>query len=273
MSRVILVLCDALRDDVAAEEMGFLEGQVEGGLATRFHVRSALPSLSRPLYETLHTGLVPARHGVTSNLVQRRSQVPSVFSLARASGLTTAAAAYSWYCELYVRTPFQPAADKEVDDEGALIQHGRYYFRDEYPDPELFAQAAWLAARWRPDYLLVHPMGADEQGHRHGGWSSEYRNQVVLQDQLLALAVPPWREAGYTVLVTGDHGMNEHRNHNGTAASVRNVPLYVLPADGAGRGDTGLTVDQCSIAPTVCALLGLTPDAGMTSPVLDVGTA
>lgn len=270
MTKVILILCDALRDDIAAEEMGYLEMMIEQKRGSRFHMTGGLPSLSRPCYETIHTGMPASDHGITSNAVQRRSTAASIFSVAHAEGKITAAAAYCWYSELYVRTPFNPLTDKEIDDESAFIQHGRFYFQDDYPDQELFAQAAWLSARFAPDYLLLHPMGIDHMGHLHGGGSSEYRNQVVLQDQLIAYAVPAWLAAGYTVIVTGDHGMNSHKNHNGTYPDVRHVPFYVLPATGDGLGNTGERVSQLAVAPTLCALLGIAPAPTMTVPPITV---
>ena len=40
--KVILVLSDALRDDIAAQRMGYLEHLVETHLATRYSVRGEL---------------------------------------------------------------------------------------------------------------------------------------------------------------------------------------------------------------------------------------
>jgi predicted AlkP superfamily pyrophosphatase or phosphodiesterase len=208
-------------------------------------------------------------HGITSNLTVRKSLLPSIFSVAREHGKTTAAAAYSWYSELYVKAPFDPVLDRELDDDSQLIQHGRFYFEDSFPDAELFAQAGLLITRHLPDYVLIHPMAADFVGHCHGGESSEYRNTVLKQDQILAYAAPMWLAAGYTVLVTGDHGMNADRQHNGTLPDVRHVPLYILPAEGAGSGNTGRVVSQLAVAPTVCWLLGVPPAPTMTHPPLD----
>ena len=56
MSKVILVLSDALRFDVAKDNMGFLGHLVESKLASLYKVTGELPSMSRPMYETVHTG-------------------------------------------------------------------------------------------------------------------------------------------------------------------------------------------------------------------------
>ena len=145
MGRVILVLSDALRYDTAVDGMGFLGHLVETKHASLYKVIGELPSMSRPMYETVHTGLPVMEHGVVSNLVVRRSTKPNVFQSAVEAGKTTAAAAYYWFSELYNRAPYDPIDDREVDDPALLIQHGRFYTQDSYPDPELFATAGVLA--------------------------------------------------------------------------------------------------------------------------------
>ncbi|MCU0512131.1 MAG: alkaline phosphatase family protein [Anaerolineae bacterium] len=274
MSKVILVLVDALRDDVAAHSMGYLEHLTEAKRASRFTVVAELPTLSRPLYETVHTGLPVSEHGIVSNYTVRRSSAASIFSVAREHGHTTAAAAYCWYAELYVRHPYDLVADREMDDPAALIQHGRFYEAADYPDKELYATGALLMTRHLPDYLLIHPMGLDTVGHLYGGDSPQYRNTAIVQDQILANFIPPALALGYTVLVTGDHGMNSDKQHNGTLPDVRHVPLYIIapPAAPADRrqGNTGRQVSQLAIAPTVLHLLGLpVPSAMRHAPLLE----
>jgi predicted AlkP superfamily pyrophosphatase or phosphodiesterase len=60
MGKVVMVVSDALRDDTARAQMGYLQHLVEAGRATRFTVVAELPTMSRPLYETLHTGVPSA---------------------------------------------------------------------------------------------------------------------------------------------------------------------------------------------------------------------
>jgi predicted AlkP superfamily pyrophosphatase or phosphodiesterase len=255
--KVILVLSDALRDDVAKERMGYLEHLVETKRATRYSVRGELPTLSRPIYETVHTGLGVSEHGVVSNQIVRRSTVPNIFEEALKHRRTTAAAAYYWISELYNRAPYDPINDREVDDEALPIQHGRFYMEDSYPDKELFLTAARLVRKFSPDYLLIHPMGMDYLGEVYGADTREYRSHATHQDMILANLIPEWLSLGYTVLVTGDHGMNSDHGHGGTTPDVRNVPLYILPPDGTGKGDTQTVVSQLQVAPTICKLLGI----------------
>src|SRR5512143_1813067 len=95
-NKVILVLSDGLRYDTAVASMGYLGHLVEAGQASLYKVIGEVPSISRPMYETTHTGLPVSEHGVVSNSVVRRSTKPSVFQAAVEAGRTTAAAAYYW---------------------------------------------------------------------------------------------------------------------------------------------------------------------------------
>jgi len=266
--KVVLVLSDGLRYDTAVDGMGFLGHLVEVKLASLYKVISELPTMSRPMYETVHTGLPVTEHSVVSNQMVRRSNKPNIFQSAVEAGKTTAAAAYYWFSELYNRTPYDTLDDREVDDESLLIQHGRFYTQDEYPDIELFATAGMLVRKFAPDYLLVHPMGMDYVGHTYGAASSEYRNHAIRQDVMLANLIPEWMERDYNILVTGDHGMGADKMHGGTTPDVREVPLYLIRPGVPGAGDTGEMISQLQIAPTVCNLLGVPIPETMKQPLI-----
>ncbi len=257
MSKVILVLSDGLRYDTAVAGMGYLGHLVEAKLASLYKVTGELPSLSRPVYETIHTGLPVSAHGIVSNTVVRGSTKPNLFRLARAAGKTTAAAAYYWFAELYNHALYDRIEDREVDDDSLPIQHGRFYTQDDYPDIELFATAGMLVRRFNPDYLLVHPMGMDNTGETYGANSSEYRNHAIHQDMWLATYLTEWMERGFSILVTSDHGIDADGLHGGTTPDAREVPLYLILPAAAGKGDTHEVVSQLQIAPTICKLLEL----------------
>jgi predicted AlkP superfamily pyrophosphatase or phosphodiesterase len=135
------------------------------------------------------------------------------------------------------------------------IQHGRFYCEDEYPDSELFFTAAHLVRKFSPDYLLVHPMGMDYHGETFGADTKEYRNHASYQDKRLAPLVMEWRERGYAILVTGDHGINADGNHGGAAPDQREVPLFIIQPNRQGKGDTGELASHLQIAPTILNLL------------------
>lgn len=261
---VVLVILDGLRFDVANTSMGYLSHLMEVGQASLYRIKAELPTLSRPLYEVLLTGVPTSISGITANEVVRLSHQRSVFHLAAEHGLVTAAAAYSWFSELYNSAPFNPIVERQQHDPRRPIQHGIFYWSDDYPDSHLFADGEVLRLSYRPDFLLVHPMGIDYAGHCFGGESAEYRNRTLAMDSLLAQYVPRWREAGYTVLITSDHGMNADRNHGGPLPNVRETPLFCL----GPQFKPGLYSDELSqlaIAPLLCHLLGIPPAAAMAT--------
>jgi predicted AlkP superfamily pyrophosphatase or phosphodiesterase len=268
MNKTILILSDALRYDAATAGMGYLGHLVETKQASLYKIVGELPSMSRPMYETIHTGLPSSTHGVVANSIVRLSDKPNLFRLIRDAGRVTAAAAYYWYSELYNRAPYNRIDDREVDDPSLAIQHGRFYTEDEYPDVELLVTAAMLVRRFAPDYLLLHPMGMDYHGETYGSDSPQYRNQAVRQDMWLAPLIVEWLGLGYAILVTGDHGINKDGAHGGPAPEQREVPLYILRPDKAGQGDTKQTASHLQIAPTILNLLEIPiPESMKHSPL------
>ena len=263
MSKVVFILLDGLRYETARDCLGYMEALVRAREAQAYEVASELPSLSRPLYETLMTGLPPARHGVTGNGVVRRSQVESVFSLASAAGLVTAAAAYAWFFELYNQAPFSPEF-RHIRDFPGGIRHGSFYWDDSYPDSHLFADADLLLRAHAPDFLLVHSMNIDDAGHRHGGGSAEYRGATRKASELLAVHLPRWRAEGYSVIVTSDHGMSDDGDHGGPHPDEARVPLYTVGE--RFTLDESAYTPQTQIAGLLCRLLGIEPPQGVAAP-------
>lgn len=251
MSKLIFVLIDGLRLDTALTCLGYVQAEAAAAGRACVPVRAALPSLSRPLYETLMTGVAPAQSGITSNAIVRRSRNTSIFDRCRDAGLVTAAAAYHWYSELYNQAPFEPR-HRITHDPALAIQHGMFYWRDDYPDDHLFADAEALRTGYDPDFLLLHPMATDNAGHMHGGASREYRAAARRADDLLARHMPAWLDAGHSVIVTSDHGMSDCGMHGGPEDHETLVPFWLFggppPPDGFA---------QTEIAGMACTLLGL----------------
>lgn len=256
MNKVIMIVVDGLSAHAGRPYMGYMQHLVEQKIARYCEVQSELPSNSRPLYETLMTGLVPHVHGVTHNYVVRKSLHPNLFSKVRGAGGVTAASAYYFFSELYNRVPFDPLKDKiQIDSEGD-IAHGIFYYAEAYPDGEQMADSSWLLETKQPDFMLVHPMMTDTMGHLHGGLSDEYVDAVRKYDDLLSLYLPAWLEKGYSILITADHGMGAEKDHGGDIEIERRVPLWLL-----GSAFTGQSLEevlpQVKIAPMVERALGI----------------
>ncbi|MGG4033885.1 alkaline phosphatase family protein [Paenibacillus cisolokensis] len=258
MSKVIMVVLDGLKYDVAVSSMGFMYHLIEKEKAALYKVKSEMPSLSRPLYEVLLTGTPAWMNGITSNQTVRLSRQKSIFHICREHGLRTAAAAYFWVSELYQRAPFDYLMDREQHDESKPIQHGKFYFDDTYPDSHLFADAEYLRRTYDPHFLYIHPMNIDDTGHKFTCDSAQYRNRAMAADNMLSLLVPNWMTEGYEIIVTADHGMNRDGNHGGSGDDERDVPLFCI----GNRFEPGfhdVVIAQLGMAPLVCEMLGVPP--------------
>jgi predicted AlkP superfamily pyrophosphatase or phosphodiesterase len=262
-NKTILILLDGCGYQVATENLGYLEHLVSAGRGSKFLVQGELPSLSRPMYETLMTGLPVYKHGITNNLIVRNSNQVSLFDLCLDNKLTTAASAYYWISELYVRAPFMHFKDRVQFTADAKIQHGIYYFEDQYPDSHVYTDAEYLRQQFEPDFMLVHPMNIDDAGHKFGSNSTEYNSMTAYENILLSTILPIWMEAGYQIVVTADHGMNEHRLHGGNTDLQRMVPLYII----SDKVKKGIYTEQgfsaLFLAPVLCRLLEIKPSSGM----------
>lgn len=255
--KVILVVLDGLAAETALTCMGFLQALCRQGIGRAYTLECELPPLSRPLYECILTGKPPVESGIFHNQVSRLSKETGIFHYARAAGLTTAAAAYCWISELYNRTPFEAARDRHTVAPELPIQYGHFYYRDDYPDSHLFDDAEHLRRRYQPDFLLVHPMNIDDAGHRAGLDSSLYRNAARTADTCLSGYLNSWLDAGYQVLVTADHGMNNDAGHGGVLDCECRVPLFVF---GNAFSLADAEIRQTELCGTVCTLLGAPHD-------------
>lgn len=268
-------MIDGLRYDTAVSQMGYLHHLIENNKATRFKVKSELPSLSRPLYEVLLTGTPVHKNGITTNHTVRLSHEESLFHLTKQNGLKNATASYYWVSELYNSAPFNPMTDRIQLETDKPIERGIFYWEDHYPDTHLFADAHYLLNTFNPDFLYVHSMNVDDDGHKYTADSKEYRNRTLAVDAILANVLPQWMEAGYQVIITADHGMTSDGNHGGTTSGDRNVPLYII-SEQFEPGIVEEEIPQLQIAPLACELLSISPSPVMqklTIPNLKVASS
>lgn len=265
-NKVIFIIVDALSLR-ASKRMGYMMHLVEEKKAFFCGVKAELPTLSRPLYEVLLTGTPCYKNNITNNMIVRRSTEKSVFELCKENGLKTAAAAYHWISELYNRAPFEHIRDREQKDETQNIQHGKFYFEDQYPDSHLFLDAEVLREEYDPNFLLIHPMGVDYAGHQFGGNSKEYYESAIRMDFILGMFIPTWQQLGYKIVVTADHGMHDMGFHGGLDECERMVPLWIIGQD-INAGNLVEPLPQLQIAPLLCKLLGIEPSDIMSKCIL-----
>ncbi|SNZ19278.1 alkaline phosphatase family protein [Cohaesibacter gelatinilyticus] len=175
MSKVCLIVIDGLRDDTARVACKYLMAAVAKGDARLWTMEACLPTISAPLYETIHTGLTPTEHGLLDNEGLRPSTSPSVFSEVKAAGGLSGVVGHSYFHSLFGGSEFDPFTHIEINDPKAPIAYGRYYSMDGYDadnsvqpaEIDLCAQAWMIADRHAPDYLLLHSSSCDTLGHAH----------------------------------------------------------------------------------------------------------
>ena len=95
-------------------------------------------------------------------------------------------------------------------------------------------------------------------GHIAVSDDAQYRNSARSADIILADYLQGWLQAGYQVLVTADHGMNNDRSHNGLLPEEREVPLFVL--GDAFSLNPDVMPRQTELCGTICELLGVPHD-------------
>jgi len=260
MNKVILILIDGLGYRTMRDYCGYLEARVADGTARRSRLLADLPSMSRPIYETLHTGVPITTHGITTNYAVRLSTQPNIFAAVRGAGGSTATSGSFWFSELYNRAPFDRMRDTIQIDTDWPIQHGVYYIDEATPDAEPFHAASSLMFSYQPDYMLLHPAMLDHVGHKHGGDSAQYRNSATVVDTLIAAFAPVWEKLGYRIMVTADHGMNADHMHGGTEDVVRQVAFYDFRPATPGTADDD--APQTMVAPTILQAMGVpVPDS------------
>jgi predicted AlkP superfamily pyrophosphatase or phosphodiesterase len=255
---------------------GNLEGWVDAGEARKWKMRSVLPSTSASCYASIHTGVSPAVHGVTGNDNVFRVNMPDVFSALRQADQVTGAVTHSYWSEFFNRAPFDPVRDLEYDEpDSTSINHGRFHTMSGYgmlnqmtpSDADLFATLTMLTERYKLDYGILHTCTLDCMGHRFRHECYEMDNAIFHLDEKLAQYITRWRNAGYEVMVTADHGQSLRGHHGGRGADQQDFALYYFGDAEGVEGDQLL--DQRQLAPTVISLMGAdVPDTMTFEPFL-----
>lgn len=241
-NKVILIICDGLRADTAFKEMGYLNSVVNYGQGVKGVSIVDNPSVSRTNYETLHTGVPAVVHGKTSNLVLGKSNMErNVFSEVKKNGGVTACVGSSWFYDLYGSDNYHYLKHKELNNENPneVIMYGRF-FSDDVPSSvdsnyeglaHTFQTSDYVIYRYNPSYILIHILTTDYIGHDEG-IGKNYHNEAGRIDAVLGATIPRWFDLGYDIIVTSDHGMNEHNSHGGSTCDVMKAPLYILSKKG-----------------------------------------
>lgn len=269
--KLLLIILDGVPYANWRRLFGNLEGWVATGEARVWRMRSVLPSTSASCYASIHTGVAPQVHGAWGNEAVSRLEQPDIFGQVRKAGGATGAVAHSFWSEFFNRAPFDPVRDLEYDEPGSdSINHGRFHTMQGYnlinqatpADADLFATLTMLCDRHDLRYGMLHTCTLDSMGHRFGHDCREMDHAVYMLDATLAPFIQRWRQAGYEVIVTADHGQSMRGHHGGAGDDQQDFALYYF-GDAKGPAPDTL-LDQLSLAPTILARLGAPVPATMT---------
>ena len=275
-NKLLLIIIDGVPYNNWRGFFGNLEGWVEEGAARVWRMRSVLPSTSASCYASIHTGVTPQVHKVTSNESIFRVAEPDIFSEVTKAGGKTGAVAHSFWSEFFNRAPFDPVRDIEYDEPGkSPISHGRFHTMTGYGhdnqmtpcDADLFATLTMLAERHGIDYGMLHTCTLDSMGHRFTHDCIQMDLACFKLDGQLAPYITRWRDAGYEVVVTADHGQSKRGHHGGAEDMQRDFALYYFgPAKGPAPD---ALLHQTQLAPTILTRLGVpVPKSMQAAPFL-----
>jgi predicted AlkP superfamily pyrophosphatase or phosphodiesterase len=240
-SRLVVLSVDGMNPGLyrRANELGLkvpniLELAERGASAEA--VESVFPTTTYPAHATLATGVPPNAHGIYSHLASldptekarpwhwfaAAIRVPTLWSLARAHGRKTAA--ISWPVSAGAPIDFNipeiwdPAAPDPHQDLQTVAKHSTQRLFDELtralkpaphtePDRLRGEAALHLWKKHRPDLMLVHFVGYDDQAHRHGPRAREALRALELTDHEIGrLREAVAGDANVTLVVLSDHG-------------------------------------------------------------------
>ena len=263
MQKLLLLIIDGVPFRNWERLFGNLEGWVASGEARRWRMSSVLPSTSASCYASIHTGLTPQKHGVTGNDTIFRIDSPDVFSELRKIGAVTGAVTHSFWSAFFNRAPFEPIRDLEYDEpQSDSINHGRFHTMTGYgtanqmtpSDADLFATLALLVDRHAIDYGILHSCTLDSMGHRFQHESHEMDQACFMLDAQLAPYIRRWRDQGYEIIVTADHGQDDRGHHGGKSDLQQDYAFYYF-GEGLFCGEDD-RLSQLQMAPTILSLMG-----------------
>ena len=272
-ANVLLVTIDTLRADRVgafggARPTPALDRLATGGL--RFTRAYAHAPMTLPTHASMHTGLIPPRHGVRVNGSELDASVPTLAELLRRSGYRTGAFVGSFVLDARfgLNRGFE-LYDDRVGTEAGPVTFG---FVERTADRVLRAAADWLR---RPDTTGDSPWFAwvhlfDPHAPYRAPRAivdSAYDNEVAFADAELGSFLGELEKAGVLsrtlIVVLADHGegLGDHGEEtHGLFAyeSTLRIPL-IINAPGLEPDTVTRLAAQADILPTVADLLGIEP--------------
>lgn len=217
---VVIISVDGMRPDAIERFAPATIARLAREGAVSLTAQTILPSQTLPSHTSMLTGTEPAVHGITWNSDQTivRGQdlpVPTIFGIARESGLTTAA--------FFSKSKFhhlEIARDLDYSQSpnggwGKILA-----FRTAEDVERILGHS-------RPNLLFVHLGEPDYTGHFIGWMTPAYGTAVRAADRaierILGAADRAFGAGNYVLILTADHG-GSGRGHVAEGAVNRTIP-------------------------------------------------
>lgn len=206
---------------------------------------TVVPSITLVAHTSMLTGVQPNQHLIDWNDWQPSKglvQVPTIFALAKAKGLTTGLIAGKEKFK-HLNTPNSLDFFSASDASALAVAK---------------TTAQFILAK-KPNLTFIHFADSDNAGHRFGWGSEEQKRAFADQDAALKILRDAIAKAGIekdsVMIVTADHGGHGY-GHGTTSLEDMHIP-WVAWGKGVRPGVLRRRVDICDTAATALWLLGL----------------
>lgn len=246
MNKVILISIDGMRPD------GLLKcghPYVETLLKNSTHTlngRSVVPSVTLPCHMSIFLSVPPERHGITTNLYMPTVRpVNGIMEQVKAAD-KKASMYYGW----------EPIRD--ISRPGSLA-HARFIkARAEDKTDRCLTETALSDIRaFSPDFVFLYMVETDEKGGHDHGWMSDAYLACIYEAIDNVKNVVDAVGDTYNIIITADHGGHD-RSHGTELSEDMTVPMFFM-GDSFPKGKELETASIMDIAPTVAALMGISP--------------
>ncbi|HEX6052934.1 MAG TPA: ectonucleotide pyrophosphatase/phosphodiesterase [Gemmatimonadaceae bacterium] len=250
-SHVVIVSIDGLRPDAIGRFNATTIGRLAREGSHTFAATTINPSKTLPSHTSMLTGEGPDEHGITWNSNRTGAHaslpVPTVFGVARKSGLHTAA--------FFSKGKFNHLeVPGSLDYSQAPNGNGKWSADRTVADVERYLTAH------RPNLLFVHLAEPDNAGHLWGWMSTFYGRAVRKADaavaRLMTAADQAYGAENYTIIITADHG-GHGRTHGSTRAEDVKIPWIAWGKGVSPRMSIADSVRTMDTAGTALWLLGV----------------
>ncbi|MGB7220612.1 MAG: alkaline phosphatase [Vicinamibacterales bacterium] len=254
VEHVVLLGIDGLSPEgVRLAATPVLDALIADG-ASSMRAVAVLPTSSSANWMSMLAGVVPRRHGVTSNNWRPTSRKRSRTGAEGAWAFPTIVA------QLRRERPDSViGVFHEWDGFGRLIEFEAATGVEDTEGPEAAVAAARKFFARRPLLTIVQLDHVDAAGHGSGWLSPDYLAAVERADRLAGDLIAGLREAGLwdrtAIIVSSDHG-GVKRGHGGSKRAEVEIPWVAAGAGIAKGREIRQRVETIDTAPTIAHLVG-----------------